>query len=303
MDRRQLLRRQPDPLDVEAAQRLGDADHPRRSAGERPLDVAERAGAERVVVVLRRDERALAADERAEHVRVDEVRVEDVCRCRSRGRDRVPSGVERTAPRRGRARRRTAADPTVGSSSPTNLASTPRPRSAGSSVSRWRSEPPIPRIRWTWTTFIACATAATAARARPPRAARAGSPTERDSGVADEDHRRERVVGEERDGEHGERPRDEEEAGDGEDEDRGDVERLAPVLRDPDEPLAPLLALDAEGRIPEHPRRLRRQPRLLAGLLAPEVGHEPAVEAHLRALVDLDRARPGRRRSPPGPRA
>ncbi len=72
-------RRQPDPLDVEAAQRLGDADHPRRSAGDRPLDEAERAGAKRVVVVLRRDERAFATDERAEHVRVDEVRMEDIC--------------------------------------------------------------------------------------------------------------------------------------------------------------------------------------------------------------------------------
>ena len=89
----ELLRRQPDPVDVEAAQRLGDADHPRRSAGDRPLDEAERAGAERVVVVLRRDERALAADERAEHVGVDEMRVEDV---RPSERARPSARAERT---------------------------------------------------------------------------------------------------------------------------------------------------------------------------------------------------------------
>ena len=78
MDDVDLLRGQSDPFDVEALQRVGDRDHARRAAGQRPLDVAELAGAERIVVVLRRDERPLAARERAVDIRVDEVRVDDI---------------------------------------------------------------------------------------------------------------------------------------------------------------------------------------------------------------------------------
>ncbi len=52
-----LRLRQPDALDAEVAQRVGDRDHACRAPGERTLDVAERPEPEPVVVVLRRDER------------------------------------------------------------------------------------------------------------------------------------------------------------------------------------------------------------------------------------------------------
>ena len=78
MDDVDLLRGQAHPLDVEALQRPGDRDHPRRPAGEPPLDVAELPGAERVVVVLRRDERRARFGERAVEVGVDEMRVDEV---------------------------------------------------------------------------------------------------------------------------------------------------------------------------------------------------------------------------------
>jgi hypothetical protein len=93
-DDNELLRREPNPLDVEPAERLGDADHARRSVGDRPLDEPEGACPERVVVVLRRDEGASPADERAEPVGVDEVRVQNI-----RPADRAPESPSRANPR------------------------------------------------------------------------------------------------------------------------------------------------------------------------------------------------------------
>jgi hypothetical protein len=76
VDRRHLLARQPDALDEEPGQRLRDRDHAAGSERQRPLDEPERARAERVVVVLGRDEVSRA--ERAVDVGVDEVRVDEV---------------------------------------------------------------------------------------------------------------------------------------------------------------------------------------------------------------------------------
>ena len=73
--------RQPDAVDAEAPHRLADRDHARRPPRQRPLGEAERPGAERVRVVLRRDE-PHARRERAVHVRVHEMGVDEVT-CRS----------------------------------------------------------------------------------------------------------------------------------------------------------------------------------------------------------------------------
>ena len=102
--------------------------------------------------------------------------------------------------RHARARRRTDPARATGRRARGSVTSTPRSASAGSSVSRWRSEPPIPRIRWTWTTFIG------ALRHRPnahSSAAAASSAIRKsdDDAVArraDEDHRGQRLVREQR---------------------------------------------------------------------------------------------------------
>ena len=78
MDDHELLRRQPDLLAVEACERIGDADHPRRAPRQQPLGDPERTGPERVVVVLGRDERRPAGAESTEDVRVHEVRVDEI---------------------------------------------------------------------------------------------------------------------------------------------------------------------------------------------------------------------------------
>src|SRR5207245_954900 len=56
-----LVRRQPDPLDRELAQRLADRDHPPEPPCQQPLDVPVRPQPEAVVVVLRIDERRAPA--------------------------------------------------------------------------------------------------------------------------------------------------------------------------------------------------------------------------------------------------
>jgi hypothetical protein len=80
VDRRHLPGGQPDLVDREPPQRLRDRHDPRRQPAEPALDVAERPEPERVVVVLRRDERRSPQRRRhaAVDVRVDEVRVHDV---------------------------------------------------------------------------------------------------------------------------------------------------------------------------------------------------------------------------------
>jgi len=77
MDRLDLARRDADPVDREAPQRVGDRDDAGRRCGERALDVPERTDAERVVVVLRRDELRAAqpGGDAAVDVCMNEVRV------------------------------------------------------------------------------------------------------------------------------------------------------------------------------------------------------------------------------------
>ncbi len=77
MDHLDLPGRQPDPLDLKTRKRLGDGDDPRGAARQRTFNEPKRAGAERIVVVLRRDEDACT--ERAVDIGVHEVRVDEVC--------------------------------------------------------------------------------------------------------------------------------------------------------------------------------------------------------------------------------
>ena len=77
-DHLDLGRRQSDAFDAESLQRVADRDHPARAARDRTLDETVGPEAEAVVVVLRRDERLASGGERAEDIRVHEMRVHDV---------------------------------------------------------------------------------------------------------------------------------------------------------------------------------------------------------------------------------
>ena len=68
----------PDPLDVESRQGLGDADDVRSAPGGEPLDVPEVPEPERVVVVLRRDDRRAPGKGGAVDVGMHEVGMHDV---------------------------------------------------------------------------------------------------------------------------------------------------------------------------------------------------------------------------------
>ena len=179
---------------------------------ERPLDEPERPAPERVVVVLRRDERGAGPRaERAVDVGVDEVRVHDVGPQAGELPAQRPSepGIEvagaraaaRTRPRELAVERLARPSRVV---EPEEHGRRPRARaSAGSSVSRWRSEPPMPRIRWTWTTRsraspLAAVDAPSTIAAAGERA-RAGSPRARGTGSRRRRPSRRRLVGEQRD--------------------------------------------------------------------------------------------------------
>ena len=159
----------------------------------------------------------------------------------------------------------------------------PRSRRAGSSVSRWRSEPPTPRRRWTCSDLHASALllrrrAATAAGSSHEgdcrRDAEEEVPRHAVADGAGEDHRHDRPVAEEEQREREEPPRQPREP----DERRG---RTSAIMKTgshdvPGEAAQPRLgrvALDRDDRAPEHPDGLRGELRLLARVLAPEVAH------------------------------
>ena len=77
MDDLDLVGGQPDLLDREPPHGVADRDDARSPPGQRALDEPERPRAERIGVVLRRDD-AGARHERAVDVGVDEVRVDEV---------------------------------------------------------------------------------------------------------------------------------------------------------------------------------------------------------------------------------
>ncbi len=99
MDHLHLLPREADAFDLEAGERLGDGDHGGRAPCERTLDEPERAGAERIVVVLRRHQPPRAKC--AVDVRVHEMRVHDVGVAHGSPHTRGQHGVDVT--RRGQA--------------------------------------------------------------------------------------------------------------------------------------------------------------------------------------------------------
>ena len=149
MDRLDLRGGNADALDGEPAQRLRDRYHAIRSMRERPLDVTERPGAKRVVIVLGRDQVPAAKLRREGTVDVGmhKMRMHDIGVDRpqeSRGEQRIEvagrfdadgrhakCAVEvRRVPRRVVQTDEDGLDAAAAS--------------AGSSVSRWRSEPPMP---------------------------------------------------------------------------------------------------------------------------------------------------------------
>ena len=119
----------------------------------------------------------------------------------ARDRRRAARGCARTA--RSAPRRRDPAPATV--VEPEEADSTPRSASAGSSVSRCRSEPPIPPMRWTCRTFI-CVLCGASTRSSAPAASSASRKSVGDAVArrADEADSGERLVGE-----HGKREDDE----------------------------------------------------------------------------------------------
>ena len=106
-----------------------------------------------------------------------------------------------------------------------------------------------------------------------------------------EDHRRQRVVGEQEQRQGQKAPRHEEAAGKREPVERERVERLDDLPARLGEPASRfVVVLDRERRRPEHAHCLCGQSCLLARVLAPEVDHLGAVEAHLGALVHRARS-------------
>jgi hypothetical protein len=87
VDGHHLRGRQPDTLDGEVAERVGDRDDTGGTQRQQLLGEAERAGAERVVVVLRRDERGARSHrgDGAVEVAVDEMRVHEIGASGARG--------------------------------------------------------------------------------------------------------------------------------------------------------------------------------------------------------------------------
>ena len=162
-DRDQLARVVPGALE-EVADGVGDRDQPSRASREAAVDVAERPEQVAVIVVPRRDDRDACQPRRNRpvHVRVDEVRVQEVGPLGAHGADHVASearrGVEPAA--HAPVRHAELVQPLVedvrilpGTSSPRKRASIPRSRRAGSSASRWPSEPLTPVSLCRWRTF------------------------------------------------------------------------------------------------------------------------------------------------------
>ena len=89
MDDVDLLGRQAHLADGESLDGLADRDHPPRAACEDALCVAPVPGAERIRVVLRRDD-PCARCERAVDVRVHEVRVDEIRLRAADGASKVP---------------------------------------------------------------------------------------------------------------------------------------------------------------------------------------------------------------------
>ena len=272
--------------------------------------MAQPARAERVVVVLRRDEHRAGRrrGERAVDVGVDQVRVDDV-RPDARGADgsgaraadrrRAGTAGARTGRRARRGRRRTAPGAALVSSRPRKRASIPRSRSAGSSSSTCRSEPPIPPIRWMWSDFTPDGGSGAPRRAGVPGRDERRGGEDREQEVerravahgAGEGHRGERVVARAA----GRRARGTFAARGTRRRSRGRTPR---ACRRGSTTSRPSSASRPRPSSSESTEKVGLQsmrtacaaePRLLARLVAPEVEDELAVVALLRALVDLGR--------------